>query len=90
MTTLRGTNLSTVGVDVGDWTFQRKRGKNGKVTFSTWDFGGQVCPPWDGGGVGDIGESKGERPQIKVGGYQLIYSRCGRQRLDVSVEEREE
>ena len=29
--------LSTVGVDLGDWEY----GKRPKVTFMTWDFGGQ-------------------------------------------------
>lgn len=40
----RGTNLSTVGVDIGDWTYEKKiRGQSsyGPVTFRTWDFGGQ-------------------------------------------------
>ncbi len=32
--------LSTVGVDLGDWEYS-PRGKD-KVTFMTWDFGGQV------------------------------------------------
>uniref|UniRef100_A0A8D9E2H8 non-specific serine/threonine protein kinase n=1 Tax=Cacopsylla melanoneura TaxID=428564 RepID=A0A8D9E2H8_9HEMI len=39
----RGTNISTVGVDIGDWVYE-KRGKgssHGPVTFRTWDFGGQ-------------------------------------------------
>ena len=40
----RGVSLSTVGVDIGDWTYEKK-GKNqqshGPVTFRTWDFGGQ-------------------------------------------------
>lgn len=31
--------LSTVGVDLGDWEFQLS--KRQKVTFMTWDFGGQ-------------------------------------------------
>ncbi|XP_022107622.1 leucine-rich repeat serine/threonine-protein kinase 1-like isoform X2 [Acanthaster planci] len=39
--TLRGKYLSTVGVDVSEWTYNKKRSKYGKVTFSTWDFGGQ-------------------------------------------------
>ena len=33
--------LSTVGVDLGDWEYAP--GKKPKVTFMTWDFGGQVC-----------------------------------------------
>lgn len=40
----KGTNLSTVGVDIGDWTYEKKiRGQSsyGPVTFRTWDFGGQ-------------------------------------------------
>ncbi|XP_072178814.1 leucine-rich repeat serine/threonine-protein kinase 1-like [Diadema setosum] len=39
--TLKGTHLSTVGVDVCEWTYGKRKGKHGKVTFSTWDFGGQ-------------------------------------------------
>ncbi len=31
--------LSTVGVDLGDWEYQLS--KKPKVTFMTWDFGGQ-------------------------------------------------
>lgn len=44
--THRGTNMSTVGVDIGDWILERK-GRNqqapnyGPVIFRTWDFGGQ-------------------------------------------------
>ena len=37
-----GKYLSTVGVDVSEWTYCKKKSKYGKVTFSTWDFGGQV------------------------------------------------
>ncbi|XP_070394975.1 leucine-rich repeat serine/threonine-protein kinase 1 isoform X2 [Dermacentor albipictus] len=36
--TPRGVMLSTVGVDLGDWTL---KGRHGPVTFRTWDFGGQ-------------------------------------------------
>ncbi|XP_071957190.1 leucine-rich repeat serine/threonine-protein kinase 1-like [Antedon mediterranea] len=39
--TLKGNHLSTVGVDVCEWTYCKKNSKYGKVTFSTWDFGGQ-------------------------------------------------
>ncbi|CAH1229976.1 ANK3 [Branchiostoma lanceolatum] len=43
--TRKGQNISTVGVDVGDWTYVKKVKKRpcelGEVTFSTWDFGGQ-------------------------------------------------
>ncbi|GAB6033061.1 hypothetical protein CHUAL_012677 [Chamberlinius hualienensis] len=42
--TAKGTNLSTVGVDISDWTYEKKvRGQSshGVVTFRTWDFGGQ-------------------------------------------------
>ncbi|KAL1122208.1 hypothetical protein AAG570_003613 [Ranatra chinensis] len=42
--TSKGTNMSTVGVDIGDWTYEKKiRGQSsyGPVTFRTWDFGGQ-------------------------------------------------
>ncbi|XP_070508188.1 leucine-rich repeat serine/threonine-protein kinase 1 isoform X2 [Chironomus tepperi] len=41
--TTRGTNISTVGVDIGDWVCERRRGGNnhGPVVFRTWDFGGQ-------------------------------------------------
>ena len=38
----RGVNkqpLSTVGVNLGDWEYQNSR--RPKVTFMTWDFGGQ-------------------------------------------------
>ena len=40
--TMGGKYLSTVGVDVSEWTYCKKKSKYGKVTFSTWDFGGQV------------------------------------------------
>ncbi len=40
----KGVSMSTVGVDIGDWTYE-KRGKSanafGPVVFRTWDFGGQ-------------------------------------------------
>ncbi|XP_077977782.1 leucine-rich repeat serine/threonine-protein kinase 1-like [Glandiceps talaboti] len=38
-----GTYISTVGVDVCDWTYPKNpaRSRHGQVTFSTWDFGGQ-------------------------------------------------
>ncbi|CAL4058692.1 unnamed protein product, partial [Meganyctiphanes norvegica] len=42
--TSRGTSMSTVGVDIGDWIFEKKiRGSSnhGPVIFRTWDFGGQ-------------------------------------------------
>ncbi|XP_054259390.1 leucine-rich repeat serine/threonine-protein kinase 1-like [Macrosteles quadrilineatus] len=42
--TSRGTNMSTVGVDIGDWVYEKKvRGhsNHGPVVFRTWDFGGQ-------------------------------------------------
>ncbi|KAJ9598231.1 hypothetical protein L9F63_011052, partial [Diploptera punctata] len=42
--TSRGTNMSTVGVDIGDWIYEKKiRGQSsyGPVVFRTWDFGGQ-------------------------------------------------
>ncbi|KAK7861679.1 hypothetical protein R5R35_005355 [Gryllus longicercus] len=42
--TSRGTNMSTVGVDIGDWVYEKKvRGQSsyGPVVFRTWDFGGQ-------------------------------------------------
>ncbi|XP_064473089.1 leucine-rich repeat serine/threonine-protein kinase 1-like isoform X2 [Ornithodoros turicata] len=42
--TPKGVSLSTVGVDVGDWIYEKKtRGQPsfGPVTFRTWDFGGQ-------------------------------------------------
>ena len=32
--------LATVGVDLGDWEYAPS--KKPKVTFMTWDFGGQV------------------------------------------------
>ena len=32
--------LATVGVDLGDWEYATN--KKPKVTFMTWDFGGQV------------------------------------------------
>ena len=37
---INGLPLSTVGVELGQWEYSRKR--NPKVTFMTWDFGGQV------------------------------------------------
>ncbi|KAK0425746.1 hypothetical protein QR680_009358 [Steinernema hermaphroditum] len=41
----KGSNMSTVGVDVAEWTYEPKRVKGeaslGPVTFRTWDFGGQ-------------------------------------------------
>ena len=36
---LRGENISTVGVDIGDLVLQKG---SKKVVFRTWDFGGQV------------------------------------------------
>uniref|UniRef100_A0A1B6DQ53 non-specific serine/threonine protein kinase n=1 Tax=Clastoptera arizonana TaxID=38151 RepID=A0A1B6DQ53_9HEMI len=42
--TSKGTNISTVGVDIGDWVYEKKiRGhsSHGPVVFRTWDFGGQ-------------------------------------------------
>ncbi|CAN7988726.1 unnamed protein product [Ixodes hexagonus] len=42
--TPKGVTLSTVGVDVGDWVYEKKgrsQGSHGPVTFRTWDFGGQ-------------------------------------------------
>ncbi|KAE8744037.1 hypothetical protein FOCC_FOCC009321 [Frankliniella occidentalis] len=43
--TSRGINMSTVGVDIGDWVYEKKRGQAnanyGPVVFRTWDFGGQ-------------------------------------------------
>ncbi|XP_063987510.1 leucine-rich repeat serine/threonine-protein kinase 1 [Diachasmimorpha longicaudata] len=42
--TARGTTISTVGVDIGDWVYEKKvRGQSshGAVYFRTWDFGGQ-------------------------------------------------
>jgi GTPase SAR1 family protein len=44
MKTPRGVTLSTVGVDVCDWTYEKRvRGQSsfGPVSFRTWDFGGQ-------------------------------------------------
>ncbi|XP_067948153.1 leucine-rich repeat serine/threonine-protein kinase 1-like [Watersipora subatra] len=35
-----GDTVSTVGVDIGDLTFEKRDGR-GKVVFKTWDFGGQ-------------------------------------------------
>lgn len=40
-------NVSTVGVDVSEWMYPSQAGyvfRNNRptVTFSTWDFGGQV------------------------------------------------
>jgi len=41
----KGITLSTVGVDIHDWVFNKRTPRNqpnlGPVTFSTWDFGGQ-------------------------------------------------
>lgn len=42
--TPKGVTLSTVGVDVCDWTYEKKvrnQPSYGPVTFRTWDFGGQ-------------------------------------------------
>jgi hypothetical protein len=42
--TSRGTNMSTVGVDIGDWVYEKKvrnQSSHGPVIFRTWDFGGQ-------------------------------------------------
>ncbi|CAH0558750.1 unnamed protein product [Brassicogethes aeneus] len=41
--TSRGTNMSTVGVDIGDWMYEKKlkSQSHGPVLFRTWDFGGQ-------------------------------------------------
>lgn len=42
--TSRGTSMSTVGVDIGDWVYEKKirnQSTHGSVIFRTWDFGGQ-------------------------------------------------
>ncbi|KAF5269398.1 hypothetical protein FQA39_LY18908 [Lamprigera yunnana] len=42
--TSRGINMSTVGVDIGDWVYEKKirnQSVHGPVIFRTWDFGGQ-------------------------------------------------
>lgn len=42
--TARGTNISTVGVDISDWIYEKKirnQSSHGPVIFRTWDFGGQ-------------------------------------------------
>lgn len=42
--TSRGANISTVGVDIGDWVCDKRRSggsSHGPVIFRTWDFGGQ-------------------------------------------------
>ncbi|CAH0599523.1 unnamed protein product [Chrysodeixis includens] len=38
--TRRG-NISTVGVDIGTWVYEKHRSTRGPITFRTWDFGGQ-------------------------------------------------
>ena len=38
---INGRPLSTVGVDLGEWEFSPDM-SSPKVTFMTWDFGGQV------------------------------------------------
>ena len=54
--------LSTVGVDLGDWEYAKQTnilhaGK--KITFMTWDFGGQVSSSLltciDGGSCSQVG-----------------------------------
>ncbi|VDK83805.1 unnamed protein product [Litomosoides sigmodontis] len=43
--TTKGINISTVGVDIAEWTFEPKKTRGepnfGPLTFRTWDFGGQ-------------------------------------------------
>lgn len=44
--TAKGTNISTVGVDIGEWLYEKRpnvRGHSsfGPILFRTWDFGGQ-------------------------------------------------
>ncbi|XP_037875630.1 leucine-rich repeat serine/threonine-protein kinase 1 isoform X2 [Bombyx mori] len=34
-------NVSTVGVDIGTWVYEKHRSTRGPITFRTWDFGGQ-------------------------------------------------
>ncbi|XP_060809328.1 leucine-rich repeat serine/threonine-protein kinase 1 [Amyelois transitella] len=34
-------NMSTVGVDIGTWVYEKQRSTRGPITFRTWDFGGQ-------------------------------------------------
>ncbi|XP_045460940.1 leucine-rich repeat serine/threonine-protein kinase 1 [Harmonia axyridis] len=44
MKPVKGMNISTVGVDIGDWIFEKKirnQSTHGPVIFRTWDFGGQ-------------------------------------------------
>ena len=38
---VNGLPLSTVGVELGQWEYSRKRSLP-KITFTTWDYGGQV------------------------------------------------
>ena len=47
MKTGKGVSISTVGVDIGDWTFEKRdrsasAPNQGSVVFRTWDFGGQT------------------------------------------------
>lgn len=40
----KGSNISTVGVDIGTWACEKRKrtpGSYGPVIFRTWDFGGQ-------------------------------------------------
>lgn len=40
----KGSNISTVGVDIGTWICEKRKkapGSHGPVVFRTWDFGGQ-------------------------------------------------
>ncbi|GBP27199.1 hypothetical protein EVAR_15972_1 [Eumeta japonica] len=39
--TSRNRNMSTVGVDIGVWVYEKQRSSRGPLTFRTWDFGGQ-------------------------------------------------
>ncbi|KAL9897903.1 leucine-rich repeat kinase isoform 1-T1 [Glossina fuscipes fuscipes] len=42
--TQKGSNISTVGVDIGTWICEKRKkapGSHGPVVFRTWDFGGQ-------------------------------------------------
>ncbi|XP_023236619.1 leucine-rich repeat serine/threonine-protein kinase 1-like [Centruroides sculpturatus] len=64
--TSKGISMSTVGVDVGDWVYEKKvRGQSsyGPVIFRTWDFGGQARAP--------------NAPVLIVGThYDLVKERC--------------
>ena len=46
--------LSTVGVDLGEFTFSPPQSNKPPITFMTWDFGGQVSSLLDNNVINQV------------------------------------